>query len=70
MSALDSSDRASRARATHLHTCPAPQLVAKELPPREFVQEVLAVAHAFWAERPNDYIAIHCAYGTAPRSCL
>ncbi|KAF8067198.1 pir-1 [Scenedesmus sp. PABB004] len=39
------------------------QLVAKELPPREFVAEVAAAARAFWAESPGEFIAVHCAYG-------
>lgn len=46
------------------------QLVAKELPPLEFVREVGAAANAFWAQHPEQYIAIHCAYGTGvSRGC-
>jgi hypothetical protein len=41
------------------------QLVAKELPPPEFVDAVVAVARAFWAQHPDEYIAVHCAYGGA-----
>ena len=44
-------------------------LSAQELPSREAVREVIAVADAFWAAHPDDYIAIHCAYG-AQRSLL
>ncbi|GAX78328.1 hypothetical protein CEUSTIGMA_g5770.t1 [Chlamydomonas eustigma] len=43
----------------HVHI----QLVAKELPAQDFVDEVCRVAKAFWAECPSLYIAIHCAYG-------
>ncbi|GLC33354.1 hypothetical protein PLESTB_000342300 [Pleodorina starrii] len=39
------------------------QLVAKELPPPEFVDAVVAVANRFWAKHPDEYIAVHCAYG-------
>lgn len=39
------------------------QLVAKELPPLEFVREVARAANNFWAKHPDLYIAIHCAYG-------
>ncbi|KAL6767935.1 hypothetical protein ACKKBF_B37160 [Auxenochlorella protothecoides x Auxenochlorella symbiontica] len=39
------------------------QLVAKVIPPRAAVDAVAAAAAAFWAERPDDYVAIHCAYG-------
>ena len=39
------------------------QLVAKELPPLEFVREVARAANNFWARHPDQYIAIHCAYG-------
>ena len=39
------------------------QLVAKELPPLEFVREVGRAASGFWAAHPDQYIAIHCAYG-------
>ncbi len=41
-------------------------LCTQELPSREAVREVIAVADAFWAAHPDEYIAIHCAYG-APR---
>jgi alpha-glucan,water dikinase len=37
-------------------------LVAKELPPLEFVHEVGQAASKYWATH-DDYIAIHCAYG-------
>jgi hypothetical protein len=40
------------------------QLVAKELPPLEFVREVARAANNFWAQHPDMYIAVHCAYGT------
>lgn len=39
------------------------QLVAKELPPLEFVREVGRAANQFWSQNSDDYIAIHCAYG-------
>lgn len=39
------------------------QLVAKVLPPFEAINAVAAAAAEFWARRPGDYIAIHCAYG-------
>eukprot|EP00198_Chlamydomonas_reinhardtii_P011494 XP_001700831.1 predicted protein [Chlamydomonas reinhardtii] len=39
------------------------QLVAKELPPPDFVAEVVAAANAFWEQHPDLYIAVHCAYG-------
>ncbi|EFJ44707.1 hypothetical protein VOLCADRAFT_118653, partial [Volvox carteri f. nagariensis] len=39
------------------------QLVAKELPPPEFVDTVVAVANKFWEKHPDEYIAVHCAYG-------
>jgi protein-tyrosine phosphatase len=39
------------------------QLVAKVLPPLQAINAVAAAAAEFWARRPNDYIAIHCAYG-------
>lgn len=39
------------------------QLVAKELPPLEFVREVARAASGFWAQHPDQYIAVHCAYG-------
>eukprot|EP00878_Enallax_costatus_P025100 GHUV01026821.1.p1 GENE.GHUV01026821.1~~GHUV01026821.1.p1 ORF type:complete len:187 (+),score=37.54 GHUV01026821.1:753-1313(+) len=39
------------------------QLVAKELPPLEFVQEVGAAANQYWSRHRDSYIAIHCAYG-------
>jgi hypothetical protein len=46
------------------------QLVAKELPPLEFVREVGAVCNAFWAAHPQEYIAVHCAYGACVRACV
>jgi hypothetical protein len=39
------------------------QLVAKELPPLEFVHDVGRAANSFWSANSDDYIAIHCAYG-------
>lgn len=39
------------------------QLVAKELPPPEFVAQVCARANHFWSQHPDEYIGIHCAYG-------
>mmetsp|Transcript_35137 Transcript_35137/g.88962 ORF Transcript_35137/g.88962 Transcript_35137/m.88962 type:complete len:468 (-) Transcript_35137:650-2053(-) len=42
---------------THIH------LVAKELPPATFVSEVCDTVRAWWAQHPDDYIAVHCAYG-------
>lgn len=41
----------------HIH------LVAKELPPRTFVSEVCAALNQWWAKHPDDYVAMHCAYG-------
>lgn len=38
-------------------------LVAKELPPRDFVDKVCEVADSFWARHPDLYICVHCAYG-------
>lgn len=38
-------------------------LIAKELPPEEFVAEVTIAANAFWRKHPDQYIAVHCAYG-------
>ena len=55
-----------------LKSCPTPppctlpcplQLVAKVLPAREAIDEVQRIAQSFWAEHPDLYIAIHCAYG-------
>jgi hypothetical protein len=39
------------------------QLVAKELPSLDNVREVAACANAFWAQHPQQHVAIHCAYG-------
>lgn len=39
------------------------RLVAKELPPREYVAEVAAIVAAFEARQPGGHIAIHCSYG-------
>jgi len=41
-------------------------LVAKELPPLAFVHEVARAAQVFWERHPDEYIAIHCAYGVCP----
>jgi hypothetical protein len=38
-------------------------LVAKELPPSEYVDSVCLAAQEFWRAHPDEYIAIHCAYG-------
>lgn len=38
-------------------------LVAKEVPARENILEVIKVAEGFWTEHPDQYIAVHCAYG-------
>lgn len=46
------------------------QLVAKELPPLEFVQEVGRAASAFWEAHPDMHIAVHCAYGMTTRTRL
>ena len=43
------------------------QLVAKEFPPLESVQEVGRIATEFWDKHPDEYIAIHCAYGEWPQ---
>lgn len=37
--------------------------ILSQLPPLEFVRAVADAANAYWAEHPDDYIAIHCAYG-------
>lgn len=39
------------------------QLVAKVLPPKGSIDQVERVAREFWSRKPDDYIAIHCAYG-------
>lgn len=39
------------------------QLVAKELPPRSAIDKVERVAKEFWARKPEEHAAIHCAYG-------
>jgi hypothetical protein len=41
------------------------QLVAKVLPSREAINEVQRIATSFWNDHPDQYIAIHCAYGEA-----
>ena len=33
------------------------------LPSREAIDEVERIARSFWSEQPDQYIAIHCAYG-------
>ena len=37
--------------------------VAKSVPNVECTDEVIAVASEFWSRRPDEYVAIHCAYG-------
>jgi protein-tyrosine phosphatase len=37
--------------------------VAKSIPNIECTSEVIAVADEFWSRKPEQYIAIHCAYG-------
>ena len=37
--------------------------VAKSIPNVECTDEVIAVASEFWSRRPDEYVAIHCAYG-------
>lgn len=39
------------------------QLVAKEVPSRETVAGVISAANEFWVRHPEEFIAIHCAYG-------
>lgn len=39
------------------------QLVAKVLPPQEAIDDVQRTAEMFWMRRPDEFIAIHCAYG-------
>ncbi|KAL4852861.1 mRNA-capping enzyme [Chlorella vulgaris] len=39
------------------------QLIAKVLPTREAIAEVERIANSFWAQHPEQHIAIHCAYG-------
>ena len=33
------------------------------LPPLEAINEVEHIARSYWADHPDRYIAIHCAYG-------
>lgn len=53
----------------YIHDIPASlgythiQLVAKVLPLRSAVDAVIETAQIFWKEHPEQYIAIHCAYG-------
>lgn len=37
------------------------RLVAKELPPQDFVDEVIAAANKFWRANPNEFIAVSLA---------
>jgi hypothetical protein len=37
--------------------------VAKSVPDVSCTSEVVRVADEFWSRRPNDHVAIHCAYG-------
>lgn len=37
--------------------------VAKSIPNVECTSEVIAVANEFWSRKPDEYVAIHCAYG-------
>eukprot|EP00884_Botryococcus_braunii_P013253 jgi/Botrbrau1/21929/Bobra.0249s0053.2 len=39
------------------------QLVAKVFPSEEAINEVKKIATDFWARHPDQYIAIHCAFG-------
>jgi alpha-glucan,water dikinase len=39
------------------------QLVAKVLPSQQAIDAVERIARSFWAQHPDHYIAIHCAYG-------
>jgi len=39
------------------------QLVAKVLPSIEAICKVQTVAQEFWSRKPDEHIAIHCAYG-------
>ncbi len=39
------------------------QLVAKVFPLAEQVKQVIDIAERFWEQHPDEYIAIHCAYG-------
>lgn len=45
---------------------PVVQLVAKVYPPRASIAEVIDIASRFWADHPEEYISIHCAYGELP----
>ncbi|KAK9817058.1 hypothetical protein WJX72_008938 [[Myrmecia] bisecta] len=48
---------ASGVRYTHVH------LVAKMFPEHKSIVKVVEIAQAFWAKHPDEYVAIHCAYG-------
>ncbi len=39
------------------------QLVAKMFPGKASIMQVIKTARTFWDRHPNQYIAIHCAYG-------
>lgn len=39
------------------------QLVAKMFPGKASIMQVMKTARTFWDRHPNQYIAIHCAYG-------
>ena len=39
------------------------QLIAKVFPTQHAVNRVIELADRFWSEQPDQYIAIHCAYG-------
>jgi len=39
------------------------QLVAKMFPAKASIMQVIKTARTFWDKHPNQYIAIHCAYG-------
>ena len=41
------------------------QLVAKAFPGRGSIMQVIKTARSYWRQHPDNYIAIHCAYGEA-----
>jgi hypothetical protein len=39
------------------------QLVAKAFPGKASINQVIKTARSYWRAHPQNYIAIHCAYG-------
>ena len=46
------------------------QLVAKAFPGRGSITQVIKTARSYWRQHPNNYIAIHCAYGEGTAQML